>query len=264
MIGLIVQGLIVYSGLSKREDPSITIRTAVVSAKFPGMAPDRMEDLIVDLIERKAREIGEIEDINTRISTGLAVVNLEVSELIPRQSVERVFQEIRNKMDDINNDLPDGTMGPFVNTDYGDVVIASIAVTGEGFSYREIKDAAKVLRKHLYGLNGIGRISLYGEQEERIWLEIDSRKLAAVGVQINQVLNDLQAQNVILPAGEIDADGTTLILEANGDLTDVPSIESVLTKVQGLAGFVRLKDLVDVRRGFQEPRDKPVYYNGQP
>ena len=264
MIGLLIQGVIVYGGLSKREDPSITIRTVVVSAQFAGMAPDRMEDLIVVPIERKAREIAEIDDINTLISTGSTVIKLAVSDSVPKSQVDAVFQDLRNKMEDLKTQLPSGTRGPFINTDYGNVAIASIAVTGEGYSYAEIRDAADSLRSQLYKLDGVGRVTFFGEQEERIWLEIDSRKLAAVGVQIKQVLSDLQAQNVILPAGEIDADGTSIILEANGDLQDVDSIRNVLTKVKGQSGFVRLKDLVDVKRGFQDPKHKPVYFNGQP
>lgn len=264
MIALILQGLITYGNISKREDPAITIRTAVVSAQFPGMAPDRMEDLIVTPIERKAREIAEVDEIKALISTGSAVVKLEVADSVPKTRVADVFQEIRNKMKDLANDLPQGTKGPFINTDYGDVAIASIAVTGEGFSFAEIGDAADRLRNHLYTISGIGRVTLYGEQEERIWLEINSRKLAAVGVQINQVLTDLQSQNVILPAGQLDAGGTSLILEANGDLKSVESVRNVLTKVSGLSGFVRLEDLVNVRRGYADPKTKPVYYNGQP
>ena len=264
MAVLLLLGAGSYFNLSKREDPSITIRTVVVSAFFPGMAPDRLEDLIVVPIERKAREIAEVDTINTLISTGSTIIKLEVSESLSGDAVESVFDDIRVKMEEVSHDLPDGTRGPFVNTDYGNVAIASIAVTGEGFSYSEIRDSAESLQRALYRLEGIGKISLYGEQEERIWLELDSRKLAAVGVQINQVLADLQSQNVILPAGDIDADGTTIILEANGDLQSVDAIRQILTKVSGLSGFVRLEDLVTVRRGFEEPRQKPVYFNGQP
>ena len=264
MAVLLALGVGSYFNLSKREDPSITIRTVVVSAFFPGMAPDRLEDLIVVPIERKAREIAEVDTINTLISTGSTIIKLEVSESLSGDAVESVFDDIRVKMEEVSHDLPDGTRGPFVNTDYGNVAIASIAVTGEGFSYSEIRDSAESLQRALYRLEGIGKISLYGEQEERIWLELDSRKLAAVGVQINQVLADLQSQNVILPAGDIDADGTTIILEANGDLQSVDAIRQILTKVSGLSGFVRLEDLVTVRRGFEEPRQKPVYFNGQP
>ncbi len=264
MIGLIVQGLLVYVGMPKRENPAITIRNALVTVQFPGMAPDRMEDLIVVPIERAAREIGEVEDINVLISTGRAVVTLTVYDSVPKDQLDAVFQDIRNKMDDLQNDLPSGTQGPYVNTNYGDVAIATVAVTGEGFSYAEIKRSAEDLREHLYTVDGVSKVSLFGTQEERIWLEIDSRKLAAVGVQINQVLNDLRAQNVILPAGQLDADGVNLILEANGDLKSVDEIGDLLTKVQGQAGFVRLKDLMTVRRGYQSPKSKPVYFDGQP
>ncbi len=263
MIALIVQGLISYGSMPKRENPAITIRNAVISVQFPGMAPDRLENLIVKPIERKLREIGEIEDINSLISTGQSVVTVTIYDYVTSQQLDSVFENIRNKMDDLKPNLPDGTEGPFVNTDYGDVSIATIAVTGEGFSNAELRDSADDLREHLYEIEGISKVSLYGVQEERIWLELDTRKLAAIGVQLQQLLNDLQAQNVIMPAGEIDADGVNLILEANGDLQSVEEIRNVLTKVKGVSGFIRLKDLMDVRRGYQDPVDKPVYFDGR-
>ncbi|MDF1778923.1 MAG: efflux RND transporter permease subunit [Rhizobiaceae bacterium] len=264
MIVLIVQGLLAYGAMPKRENPAITIRSAVVTVDFDGMAPDRMENLIVKPIERKLREIGEIEDINSLISTGHAVVTVTVYNYVTAVELNSVFENIRNKMDDLKPKLPSGTEGPFVNTDYGDVSIATVAVTGEGFSDAELRDSADDLREYLYEVQGISKIALFGVQEERIWLELDTRKLAAVGVQLEQVLADLQAQNVILPAGQIDADGMNLILEANGDLGSVAEIGDVLTKVKGVSGFVRLKDLMNVRRGYQDPAKKPVYFNGQP
>ena len=264
MIGLIIQGLLVYVGIPKRENPAITIRNAQVTAQFPGMSPDRMEDLIVVPIERKAREIGEIEDINALITTGSAVITLTTYDSVSKQDLDAVFQDIRNRMEDVKTELPDGTVGPFVNTNYGDVAISTIAVTGEGFSYADIKSSSDDLRTHLYTVEGVSKVSLFGVQEERVWLEIDSRKLAAVGVQLPQVLQDLQNQNVILPAGQLDANGTTLILEANGDLGSVDEVGDILTKVEGLSGFVRLKDLMTVRRGYVDPATKPVYFNGQP
>lgn len=264
MVGLLLQGLLTYGTLPKRENPAITMRTAIVTAQFSGMSPERMEDLIVTPIERAAREIGEVEDVNTLISTGFTKISLTIYDSVPKDSIDQVFQDIRNKMSDVEASLPDGTVGPNVNTNFGDVSIATIAVTGEGFSYRELKDSADELRTDLYKQDGISKVTLFGEQDERIWLELDSRKLAAVGVQVQQVLDDLQAQNVILPAGQLDANGTNLILEANGDLNTVEAVGDVLTKVQGLSGFVRLRDLMDVRRGYAEPRETPVYFNGEP
>lgn len=264
MIGLLLLGSLTYFGIPKRENPAITVRTAIVVAQFPGMAPERVEDLIAVPLERAAREIGEVEDIETRILTGVAVLKLHVYDAVPEDELVRVFQDIRNKMADNAGELPQGTLGPSVNTDFGDVAIATVAVTGEDFSYAEIFDAADALRNGLYTVDGITKVSIYGEQEERIWLEIDTRRLAAIGVQLERVLGDLQAQNVILPAGQLNSDGTNITLEANGDLRTIEDIEDVLTRVPGLSGFVRLQDILSVRRGFVDPPDRPVFFNGQP
>ncbi|MGX9355120.1 efflux RND transporter permease subunit [Roseobacteraceae bacterium S113] len=264
MIGLLLMGALTYLGIPKRENPAITVRTAIVAAQFPGMAPERVEDLIAVPLERAAREIGEVEDIETRILTGVAVLKLHIYDSVPEGQLVRVFQDIRNKMGDSASTLPQGTLGPSVNTDFGDVAIATIAVTGEDFSFAEIFDAADALRNGLFTVDGITKVSIYGEQEERVWLEIDTRRLAAIGVQLERVLGDLQAQNVILPAGALNSDGTNITLEANGDLKTIEQIEDVLTKVPGLNGFVRLKDIMSVRRGYVDPPEKPVFFNGQP
>lgn len=264
MIGILMLGALTYLSLPKRENPAITIRSAVVTAVFPGMSPERMEDLIAVPLERAAREIGEIEDISTLITTGQAQLTVTMYDWVKSEDLNNIFQDFRNKMEEAADDLPEGTQGPFVNTDYGDIAIATIAVTGEGFSYAEISDAAEDLQVGLYEMDGITKVTLSGEQDERIWLEIDSRRLAAVGVQLQQVLNDLQDQNVILPAGEIDADGVNITLEANGNLETIEDIEEVLTQVSGADDIVRLKDLMTVRRGYIDPLDKPVYFNGEP
>lgn len=263
MVALIALGAMSYSALPKRENPAITIRSAVVTAQFPGMEPARVEDLIAVPLERAAREIGEVDDITTLITAGQAQLSVNVSESVPADDLANVFADIRQKMEDTANELPDGTYGPFVNTNYGDVAIATIAVTGEGFSYSEVADAAEFLQTELYKVPGITKVTLQGEQEERIWLEIDSRRLAAVGVQLPQVLGDLRNQNVILPAGRLDADGTTITLEANGNFTSLDDIGAVLTQIPS-GDSVRLRDLMTVRRGYVDPIEKPVFFNGEP
>lgn len=262
MLGLLIMGALTYSQLPKRENPALTIRTAIVAANFPGMSPERVEDLLATPIERKAREIGGIEDINTLITTGSVVVTLKLYDSVSDADLQGMFQDIRNRMEEVK--FPDGTDGPNVNTNYGDVAIATIAITGEGFDLREIWDAADDLREELYQLDGITKVSLSGNQEERVYLEINSRKLAAVGVQLQQVIADLQSQNVILPAGQLDAGGTTLALEANGDFKSVEEIGEILTQVSSTGNLVRLKDLLTVRRGFVDPPKEPIYFNGQP
>ncbi|MEM9224339.1 MAG: efflux RND transporter permease subunit [Pseudomonadota bacterium] len=264
MLLILAMGISSYLSIPKRENPEITIRTAVVSAHFPGMAPARVEDLIAVPMERRVREIGDVEDIETIISNGHVLLKVHLFDRVAGEDIEAAWEDLRNKMAAVHSELPNGTSNPQVNTDYGDVAIATVAITGDGFTLAELEDVAEDLRTALFRVDGLTKVTLYGTQEERIWLEVDIRKLAAVGVQLQQLLDDLQAQNVILPAGDIDADGTSIVLEANGDLTTVSEIGGVLTKVDGLAGFVRLSDLVDVRRGYEDPKRSPVFFNGEP
>ena len=262
MAGLIVFGSALYPNFPKREDPVVVIRTAVVSALFPGMAPERMENLVAVPAERKIRELAEVKDIRTLVTEGSLIVYVDLKDEV--SNVNATWQRLRDKMDDVKSDLPEGTLGPFVNSDFGDVAIATIAITGEGFSYREMKDVAESLRKKLYQLPGVAKIDLLGTQDERVWLEIDTGKLASVGVQLDALIKDLRTQNIILPSGSIDADGTRVLLETSGDFPNVRAIETMLTRVGTTDSLVRLADLVTVQRGYVTPKVKPIYFNGRP
>ena len=114
-----------------------------------------MEDLIVEPIERKAREIAEIEDIKTTITTGSAVIKLNIHDYVYLDAIEDVFQDIRNKMADVESSLPNGTRGPFVNTSYGNVTITSVAITGEGFTNKELTETTEDLQEHAYTVDGV-------------------------------------------------------------------------------------------------------------
>lgn len=262
MVALVVSGVLLYMDFSKREAPEITIRTAIVEALYPGMSPTRVENLITETVERKIREIPEVDEIRTVLTTGRMRTYVDLKDHV--NNLEPVWQSLRDKMTDVSRDLPEGAYGPFLNTDFGEVSIASIAMTAEGFSYREMEEAAKDLQRRLYTVEGISKAELHGVQEERIWLELDSRRLRAIGAQINILIDDLQNQNVVLPAGEINAEGSSILLESTGDFKSIEEIENMLTRAQGAEDFVRLKDLVTVRRGYESPADNKAYYNGRP
>ncbi|MEM6742906.1 MAG: efflux RND transporter permease subunit [Pseudomonadota bacterium] len=264
MLAILAMGALSYVSIPKRENPEITIRTAVVAAAFDGMSPLRMEELFAVPIERKIREIGEVEDIEAVITTGQVLFYVDLYDTIYGEDISDAWEDLRNKMQAVAPELPEGAEAPLVNTDYGDVAIATVAITGDGFSLAELEDVAEDLRTALFRVDGVTTVNFHGVQDERVWLEVDVRKLAAVGVQMQRLLDDLQAQNVILPAGEIDAGGTKIVLEADGDLQSVEEIGEVLTKVDGLAGFVRLSDLIEVRRGYVDPKETPVFFDGEP
>ncbi len=262
MISLIIAGLLSYLDFPKREDPEISIRQAEVIVQFPGMPPSRMEKLIAEKVERKIRAIEEVKDIETLLVTG----RIKISVILEDNATQfdQIWQELRDKMSDVARDLPEGTEGPFVNTDIGDVTIASIAMTAEGFTYREMEVAAKELQRQLYLVDGVGKVELLGVQEERVWLEVDAERIASVGNQLQQLINDLQAQNIILPAGELNAAGTSMLLEATGDFKTIADVERMLTRISDTNEYSRLLDLVTVKRGYASPPQSPVFYNGRP
>ena len=140
-----------------------------------------------------------------------------------------------------------------------------IAITGEGFSQREMKDVAEDFRKKLYQLRAESpRLTFWASRTSGFGWSSIPRKLAAVGVQVNALIKDLQGQNVVLPSGNINADGTRLLLETSGDFPSVRAIETMLTRVGTTDSLVRLADLVTVRRGYISPKVKPIYFNGRP
>ena len=167
-------------------------------------------------------------------------------------------------MVDVKADLPDGVLGPFVNSDFGDVAVATIAMTAEDYHTGKSRTLRTTSARGSTGWQGSPRLTFFGVQDERVWLEVDTSKLASVGVQVNALIRDLQGQNVILPSGSINADGMRILLETSGDFPDVRAIETMLTRVGTTDSLVRLADLVTVRRGYVSPRVKPIYFNGRP
>src|SRR3954451_12815516 len=147
MIGLLIAGVALYPNFPKREDPIVVIRTAVVSAVSSGVTPERMENLVAAPIERKIREIAEVKDIRTLAIEGSLIIYVDLKDEVG--NVGAAWQTLRDKMNDVKLQLPDGVVGPFVNSDFGDVAVATIAITAEGFSQREMKDTADEFRRRL-------------------------------------------------------------------------------------------------------------------
>lgn len=260
---VIAAGLGQFFTFPRQEDPPITIREVVVSAYFPGMAPLDVEQLITRRIEEELRSLPEIDDIWSESKSGVSVVHADTTDDVPEKALANIWQRVRNRMIDLTPRLPAGTVGPFVNDEFGLVSVATIAMWSDGFSMAEMRDAAQHLRDRLYELEGIRKVELWGVHAERVFLEFSAAKLAQSGVSIEDVLRTLVKQNVILPGGRHDVAGQDIILEASGNFQSVADIENVFVKVPGTDQSVRLQDLLNVRRGYAEPAEDLAYYDGK-
>lgn len=257
-----VSGVFIYLDYPKQEDPSITIREAVVTASFPGMVTERVEDLITRPLEEKIREIGEVDEIKSDSKTGISIIHVTVKDEITE--LEPVWQDLRNKMDDIKSDLPSGTFGPNVNDEFGLTAVVTLALWNDGFSLAEMRDVARDTRDRLYTVKGVRKVELYGVQDERIFLDLDDVKLAQFGIDPATIFTTLQEQNIILPGGEINVEGQSVIIEPSGNFDDVEAIEQVIIQVPGTQQVTPLRDLVTISRGYVDPPNEPVFYNGKP
>ena len=263
MLLTLAVGLTSYLGFPKREDPAITVRTAIVLAANPGLGLEQLEELVALPLEETARAIPGVSEVRTQITSGATILQVDIGDGVPEANLKRVFDELRDDVAGVARSMPDGTQGPVVNSDFGNVAIATIALTGTGFALSEIEDAAKDLRDRLYALDAVSAVTLFGAQSEVITLELDRQRLAAIGTTLDPVLAALAGQNVTLPAGSVVAGTTRVPLETTGDLESVEEIEALLAEIPDV-GLLRLGDIATVRRGLEEPAAAPVFQSGAP
>jgi len=251
-----------YFTLPAQEDPQITIREAVVTTRFPGLSPERMERLVTKTLEESIRQIPEIEEIRSTSRAGLSIIHATVYDRY--FELDQIWDELRDKVDAAAADLPEGASEPVINDDFGDVAVITAALTAEDFGMGAMFDMAKHIRDQLYGVAGTKRIDFHGVQEERIFIETSNTRLAQLGLSRDQVISILQSQNIIRPGGEIDTGERSFIVEPTGNLKSLEQIREVLIPLGDGEGTVRLRDLATVKRGTVDPPQRKAYYNGEP
>jgi multidrug efflux pump subunit AcrB len=260
---VLVGGLYAFLSLPKLEDPLITIREAVVTAKYPGMPVEQVERLITRPIEEKIRSMGEIDKIKDSTSkVGESLIHVTIKDEVPSEDLPATWKLLRNRMNDVKAELPEGTKGPAVNDTFGDTSVATIALWSDGFSMAEMRETARQARERLNMLKGIQKIDLTGVQEERIYIDVSNAKVAQLGMDIDDIGKSLQAQNILLPGGRINVGNVEIIVETQGRFTSIEEIGDVLISISGTESSIPLRDIATIRRSYVDPINNPAYYNG--
>jgi len=261
ILTLVILGLTQFFTFPRQEDPPIVIREIVVATLFPGMKPADIEELVVRKIEAQIRTLPEIDDIWTDAKHGIAITHAETRD--EYDNLDVIWQKVRNKMADVKPELPQGTIGPFVNDEFGLTAVATVALWSDGFSMAEMRVVARDIRDRLYELNGVRKIELYGVHEERIYLKFSNTKLAQFGIRGMDLINTLVSQNVVLPGGSVDAAEQDIVVEPTGNFQSLEEIENVHIAIPGTEQSIRLKDIMTVERGYVDPPKDLAYYNGK-
>jgi multidrug efflux pump subunit AcrB len=260
---VILGGMTAFIRLPKLEDPLITIREAVISAKYPGMPVEQVERLITRPIEEKIRSMGEIDKIKDSTSKfGESLIHVTIKDEVPSEQLPATWKLLRNRMNDVKPELPEGTIGPMVDDTFGDTAVATIALWSDGFSMAEMHETARQIRERLNMMKGIQKVDMTGVQDERIYMEVSSARIAQLGIDTADIGKSLREQNILLPGGRINLNDVEIIVETQGRFTSIEQIGEVLIPISGTQASIPLRDIATIRKAYVEPIDNPAYYNG--
>jgi len=198
---VILSGIMAFQNIPKAQDPGFIVRTAVITTRFPGASPERVEQLVTEKIEEKVQEMPEIDSIISESRTGISIINVNFKESY--KIMRPIFDDMRRKVDSVVEDLPQGAMTPEVNDEFGDVFGSVYTLVGDGFSYAELKTVADELRDTLLKEPDIAKVNIHGAQQEVIFVEYSNSRLSELGLSPQQLSAALAGVNILSSGGDI-------------------------------------------------------------
>ena len=260
---MLLGGYVSFDGMSRLEDPEFTIKEALVITPYPGASAREVEEEVTDAIETSIQEMGQLKQVRSKSTRGLSTITVEIKDSYDKTTLPQVWDELRRKVNDVTGELPPGTASSIVVDDYGDVYGVFYVITGDGYSYAELKDYVDLLRRELLLVQDVGKIATFGEREEAIYVEFSRDQMASLGIPVASILDELNAKNTVVNAGRVRLGDEYIALSPTGELDSVRSIESLLLRgFDGQQFF--LGDVATVSRGYIEPQDPIIRYDGLP
>ena len=259
-------GYLSYTKLGRFEDPEFVIRQAVIVTAYPGASPAQVADEITDRIEGAVQQMQELKKVVSISRAGESQVKFEAKVEFSRtqSELDQVWDKLRSKIDEVARNLPPGAAPPVVQSDFGDVFALFFAITGDGYTPRQLFDYADLLRRELALVPGVARVSLLGERREAIYVEISRARAAQFGIPLDQVYASLSAQNAVAPAGNVLAGSLRLQINPQGAVVSVASLRDLVVAGNSVKGLVRLGDIAEIRRDYVSPPAALMRYDGQP
>jgi multidrug efflux pump subunit AcrB len=262
MILAVVAGVMSFFKLGRGEDPAITTRTMVVAAGWPGAMVDETIKQVTERLERTLQETDYLDRLRSYTIAGQTTIFVDLKQSTPPHKIPDIWYQVRKNIGDMRHTLPQGVLGPFLNDSFGDTFGIIYGFTADGFSFRELRDYVEAARSRLLQVPDISKIEVMGAQDEQIFIEFSTERLAGLRLNLNQIVATLQAQNLVRPAGTIQGEQERVFLRVSGAFDSERDIEAV-NIVAGERIF-RLGDIATVRRGFTDPPQPMFRVNGKP
>jgi multidrug efflux pump len=257
---LSIAGLLAYGKLGQKEDPEFTIKTMVVQAYWPGSSARQMAEQVTDKLEKKLQELAEIDYTTSYSKPGETQIRVNLREATPPAAVPGIWYQVRKKLGDIQHTLPQGVRGPYFNDEFGDTFGNLYALTGDGFSYPELKEFAEAARNEFLRVADVNKVDLVGVQDEKIYIEASNAKLASLGIDPAVISSTLSTTNTVESAGSVQTASEQVRLAVSGEFDSVESIRNIGIRAGGRV--FRLGDIAEVKRGVVDPASSKMRHNG--
>ncbi|WP_025808468.1 efflux RND transporter permease subunit [Pseudomonas chlororaphis] len=262
MFVALLMGVFSYMNLGREEDPSFTIKTMVIQTRWPGATQEETLKQVTDRIEKKLEELDSLDYVKSYTRPGESTVFVNLRDTTSAKDIPEIWYQVRKKINDIRGDFPQGLQGPGFNDEFGDVFGSVYAFTADGLNMRQLRDYVEQVRAEIREVPNLGKVEMVGEQDEVIYLNFSTRKLAALGIDQRQVLQSLQAQNAVTPAGVIEAGPERISVRTSGQFASEKDLATVNLRLN--ERFYRLADIAEISRGYVDPSTPQFRYNGQP
>ncbi len=261
LIVVALGGVAAFFQLGQREDPDFTFRAMVIRTLWPGATAEQVDRQITDRIEKKLQETPYYKWTRSHSKPGESLIILELLDTAAPKDVPEIWYQVRKKLGDIRHTLPPEALGPFYNDEFGDVFGSIYAFTADGFTLSELRDYVERVRQELLRLPNVAKIELIGVQDDRIFVELSSKKLAALGIDPQSIGQALAAQNAIVAPGSVETRDASVALRVTGQLDSVRAVSDLLLRAGGQT--IRLGDIASVSRGYADPPVSTMRFRGR-
>ncbi len=259
----LIGGTMAFFGLGRLEDPAFTIKDAMVVTSYPGATPLQVEEEVTYPIEKAIQQLTYVDEVNSISSRGLSQITVTMKNNYGPDDLPQIWDELRRKVNDLKPHLPPGVAEPSVIDDFGDVYGILLAITGEGYSYKELNDYVDYLRREIELVNGVGKVAVSGIQQEQVFIEMSMQQLSNLGISPNTIYNTLATQNLVSSAGAVKIGSEYIRVHPTGEFTDVEALGDLIITETGAQGLIFLRDVATIKRDFKEVPDNLVTFNGK-
>jgi len=261
MAVLLVAGTYAYAHLGSNEDPPFTIKVMVVQTLWPGATQDETMRQVTDRIEKKLQETPYLDYLKSYTTAGKSTIFVTLLDSSPKNEIPDIWYQVRKKVGDIKQALPQETIGPFFNDEFGDTFGIIYAFTADGFTHRELRDYVEKARSRLLEVPDVSKVETIGTQDERIYIEFSTQRLAELKLDRLALMKELQAQNAINPSGVIQAKDERVLVQVSGKLLSEQDFLNINFAIGDR--MLRLSDIATVARGYEDPPQPMFRVNGR-